>query len=150
MNRPHRIGLVVWFAGGLASVMWADPKPAASNEAPVKMDPIAVSARFPAIELRFILLGENLVDPAKDKIVGVSIAKVVPRSAESGPEILVWDKPEAINGEQFKGKTLTEVAAVLAHARSQGIPKWRLKRGLRTIEVPFDGEWLVPLPGLKR
>jgi len=142
--------LVLFLPGNSAAVLQADPNPVANKEDPVEMDPFSVSALFPAIEVRFVLRGENLTDPADDIIKSVHIANVVQRSEEGAPEILLGDIPEAINGEPFIGKTLTAVAALLTHARSQGIPKWRLKRGLHSIEVPFDGDWLVPLPGLKR
>lgn len=147
--RPFLV-LVLFLCGNSAAVLHADFSPTTNKEDPVEMDPFSVRALFPAIEVRFILLGENLADPVDDIIKSVHIANVVLRSAESAPEILRGDIPEAINGEPIVGKTLTTVAALLTHARSQGIPKWRLKRGWRTIEVPFDGDWLVPLPGLKR
>ncbi|MCF7687386.1 MAG: hypothetical protein K9M98_03845 [Cephaloticoccus sp.] len=144
------LGLVALLTGIFAATVSANPPPETSGEAPVPMDPYSVSALFPAIEVRFVLTGQNLTDPTNDKIVKAYISAVVQRSAESGPELLTGDSIAALNGEPFKGKTLIEVAAMLRQARSQGIPKWSLQRGWQTIEVPFDGDWLVPLPGLKR
>ena len=120
------------------------------NEQPVEMDPYSVSAFYPAIEVRFVLAGKNLSAAESDQVKQAYISAVVFRSAESGPEMVTGDRIEAIDGVPLQGKTLLEVADLLDQARRKGIPQWRLRYGLETRTVSFDGDWLVPLPGLKR
>lgn len=120
------------------------------NEQLVEMDPYSVSAFYPAIEVRFVLAGKNLSAAESDQIKQAYVSAVVFRSEESGPDLMTGDRIEAIDGVPLQGKTLLEVADLLTQARQKGIPQWRLRYGLETRTVSFDGDWLVPLPGLKR
>lgn len=120
------------------------------NEQPVEMDSYSVSAFYPSIEVRFVLAGKNLSAAESDQIKQAYVSAVVFRPEESGPDLMTGDRIEAIDGVPLQGKTLLEVADLLDKARRKGIPQWRLRYGLETRVVSFDGDWIVPLPGLKR
>lgn len=66
------------------------------------------------------------------------------------PAIAIGNKIIAINGTELRGKTIPQIATLLQDARAQGIPVLSLRQGAVTKTVKFDGDWLVPMPGLKR
>lgn len=138
----------------------AQPQEAPPSESPPavkdtrieQMNPFTVSALYAAVEVEFTLSGKTLFNPLEDTVVSAEIMAVVIRDPDDIPEIKVGDRIVTIDGVELKGKTLGEISTLLSEARGKGVPEWQITRtlGLRDTFVKFDGDWLVPLPGLKR
>lgn len=114
------------------------------------MDPYSVSALFSAIEVRLTLSGENLFDTTKDTIATAQIVKTEKRDNVNDPVVMPGDHLISLDGVALKGRTLTDIAQQLKQSRAAGMPAWRIRRSLQYITIKFDGDWLIPLPGLTR
>lgn len=115
-----------------------------------KMNPFTVSALYAAVDIQFTLSGQNLFDPLIDPVDTAEISAVVVRDPDDIPDVAVRDKLLRIDGVELKGLTIPQIAELLNNARAKGIPTWEMGQFLNTKTIKFDGDWLTPLPGLKR
>lgn len=121
-----------------------------ASDKPIQMNPYSVSALFSAIEVRFTLSGEKLFNPTEDTVVSAQVVKIDKRENDNEPVIQFGDQLISLDGVALQGRTLREIADQLRLSRAQGMPVWRIRRGLEYINVKFNGDWLIPLPGLER
>lgn len=157
MHVPFKIAVfacslgVCAISGANAAIPSAAAAPARSAEPVLKLDPLTVSAVFPAIRVRFVLSRQNLFDPLGDPI---EEARVVWVEAEAGGNadsgIRTADVLLSVNGTELRGLTLRQIAALVAEARQSKTVLWEIRRGLSTLVVRHNGKWEVPLPGLQR
>lgn len=144
-------------AGACACLLLALPLSARSSEAvwdeddtPITdLNPFTVSALYAAIEVRFILSGDDLFNPLADKVVAAKVVAVHVRDIDDVPEIKVNDTIISIDGVKLQGLTLAEIAAVLDKARQNGVPAWQIN-SQSAKAVRFDGDWIIPILNLKR
>lgn len=120
------------------------------NKDLTELDPFSVSAIYAAIEVEFILSGEKLFNPLEDPVIEAEVRSVQRRDPLDVPAIAIGNKIVAINGTELRGKTIPQIANLLTEARAQGIPVLGVRQGALTKQIKFDGDWLVPMPGLKR
>ncbi|MBK8856604.1 MAG: hypothetical protein IPN11_02640 [Opitutaceae bacterium] len=117
----------------------------------IKLDPLTVSAIFPAIRVRFVLSRQNLFDPLGDPIEEARVVWVEAEADEnSGTGIQTGDVLLSVNDTELRGLTLRQIAALVAEARKSKTLLWEIRRGLSTLVVRYNGRWDVPLPGLQR
>ncbi len=137
-----------------AAEVSAQSKPSAPSrgaEPVLKLDPLTVSAIFPAIRVRFELSRQNLFDPLGDPIVAARVEWVEAEADEnSGAGIQTGDVLLSVNGTELRGLTLRQISALVAEARKSKTLIWEIRRGLTTLIVRHNGKWVVPLPGLQR
>jgi len=115
-----------------------------------KMNPFTVSALYAAVEIKFTLSGKNLFEPLADPVAFAEISAVVLRDPDDIPDVAVGDKLLRIDGVELKGLTIPQIAELLNNARANDVPTWEIGQLLSTKTIKFDGDWLTPLPGLKR
>ncbi|MFM1851973.1 MAG: hypothetical protein RIS54_1657 [Verrucomicrobiota bacterium] len=120
------------------------------NKDLTELDPFSVSAIYAAIEVEFILSGEKLFNPLEDPVIEAEVRSVQRRDPLDVPAIAIGNKIVAINGTELRGKNIPQIATLLTEARAQGIPVLGVRQGALTKQIKFDGDWLVPMPGLKR
>ena len=127
----------------LASPGWAqDPV--------VRLTPYTVRAADGSIEVRFVLSGTRLFDPRNDPILEARVVRVHATEAGVGSTLQPHDVLLAVNEQALTGRTLREIAAILAAARREPRQLWQVRRGLGTILVQHNGTWVPPLPSLER
>lgn len=128
----------------------ATPPPANSNERIQRLNPFTVSALYAAVEIQFTLSRQNLFEPLTDPVESAEITAVLIQDPDDTPEVGIGDKLLKIDGVELRGLTIPQVAELLAKAREKGVPSWEISQTVGTKTIKFDGDWLVPLPGLKR
>lgn len=128
----------------------ANAKGAAKDEKVEHMDPLTIKAEFSNIEVVFTLSRENIFNPLADPIARADIVRVEATDMGSLMDIQTNDELISINGTALKGHTLPEISKILTDARKAGVPVLGLRRGFFTFTVHHDGDWIIPLPGLKR
>lgn len=126
------------------------PPPVANNDRVEKLNPFTVSAIYAAVEIQFILSGQNLFDPMADPVEAAEITAVLIRDPDDSPEVAIGDKLLRIDGIELRGLTIPQIAKLLTEARAKGVPAWEISQTIGTKNIKFDGDWLTPLPGLKR
>jgi hypothetical protein len=134
----------------VASAQESSPPPVAPNERIEKLNPFTVSAIYAAVEIQFVLSGQNLFDPMADPVEAAEITAVLIRDPDDSPEVAIGDKLLRIDGVELRGLTIPQIANLLNEARSKGVPAWEISQTIGTKIIKFDGDWLTPLPGLKR
>lgn len=153
----HSLKKLIWLvcAIGLGSAGAAERTlaPSASvgpqaTERVTKLDPYNVSAAFSAIRVRFVLSRQNLFDPTNDPIVEARVVEVGAAPGADETDLQLHDVLTGLNGTALNGLTLRQIAALVATAREQGNCVWTVRRGLATVEILHNGNWLTPLPGL--
>lgn len=150
--------LIIGLAALFAIRGFAQDQPDESTAKPIEaagrvqqMNPFTVSALYAAVEVEFTLSGKDLFNPLADTIESAQIVAVQIRDPDDTPEIKIGDTIESIAGTPLRGLTIPEVAALLSKAREAGVPEWRISSPLTPAKtIKFDGDWLVPMPGLKR
>ena len=157
MHFPLKYACFVFTLGiGTASAaeVSAPSKPSAPSSSAgqvIKLDPLTVSAVFPAIRVRFVLSRQNLFDPLGDPIDEARVVWVEAEADEnSGTGIQTGDVLLSVNGTELRGLTLRQIAALVAEARKSKTLLWEIRRGLSTLVVRYNGRWDVLLPGLQR
>ena len=152
----HRLlSLIAVISLPLTALAQPENQPAAEQAKPARieqMNPFTVSALYAAIEVQFTLSGKNLFKPLEDTVDSAEVISLQIRDPDVTPEIGIGDKIVAIDGVELHGKTLAEISKLLNQARAKGVPDMKISGnlGLSTKTIKFDGDWLVPLPGLKR
>jgi hypothetical protein len=149
----------VMIAGLALGVFSLSARGEKSGQAAVKTDPSApvehlspykVKAEYPNVEVLFVLSRKDIFHPLADPVARGDVVRVEGGDLDSQMDIRPSDQLLSINGIELRGHTLPEIANILTEARKAGIPVWEIRRGFMTLTVHFDGDWLVPLPGLKR
>ena len=115
-----------------------------------KLNPFTVSALYAAVEIQFTLSGQNLFNPLADPVESAEITAVVIRDPDDVPDVAVGDRLLRIGDVELKGRTIPQIAELLSAARAKGVPTWETSRTVGTTSFKFDGDWITPLPGLKR
>lgn len=149
-TRPALLFLASLLLAFAAPAQEAAPPPAANNDHVEKLNPFTVSALYAAVEIQFVLSGQNLFDPLADPVESAEIMAVLIRDPDDTPEVAIGDRVLKIDGVELKGRTIPQIAELLAAARAKGVPTWEISQTLGSKTIKFDGDWLTPLPGLKR
>jgi hypothetical protein len=139
-------------AGGTGVSAQSDTSaPVQNAEQVIKLDPLTVSAVYPAIRVRFELSRQNLFDPLGDPVVEARVVWVESETEENaGSGIQAADVLLSVNGTELRGLTLRQIAVLVAEARKTKNLIWEIRRGFTTLVVRHNGRWDVPLPGLER
>lgn len=131
------------FAGAL-------PVPGRAEEPVVRLAPVTVRAADATIEVRFTLSGTRLFDPCDDPILEAKVVRVIATDAVTESALLPHDVLLGINGRDLTGRTLREIAAIVAAARREPRQLWQVRRGFGTVLIQHNGAWSPALPGLDR
>jgi hypothetical protein len=99
-----------------------------------------------AIEVRFILKGENLAVSIDDPIREANVVSAQGGGAQLRDSLQAGDALVGLNGTPIKGLTLRQLGALAAQARPKGDLVWDVRRGLSTFTRRFNGRWIKPLP----
>lgn len=126
------------------------PVPARAEDPVVRLVPYTVRAADATIAVRFVLSGTRLFDPQNDPILEARVVRVHATEADAATTLLPEDVLLAINNQELAGRTLREIATIVASARREPRQLWRVRRGLGTVLIQHNGAWTPPLPGLDR
>ncbi len=126
------------------------PMPGRAEDPVVRLAPVTVRAADATIEVRFILSGTRLFDPCDDPVLEARVLRVIATEGVAESALLPHDVLLGINGQNLTGRTLREIAAIVAAARREPRQLWRVRRGFGTVLIQHNGAWAPPLPGLDR
>lgn len=143
--RIHRLIAAVTLA--LAAAL---PVPGRAEDPVVRLAPVTVRAADATIEVRFVLSGTSLFDPREDPVQEARVVRVIATDAGAESALRPHDVLLGVNGQDLTGRTLREIAAIVASARREPRQLWRVRRGLGTVLIQHNGAWAPPLPGLDR
>ncbi len=144
---PRFHWLIVAVAIALVAAL---PVSGRAEEPVVRLAPVTVRAADATIEVRFTLSGASLFDPREDPILEARVVRVIATEGGAESALLPHDVLLGINGQDLTGRTLREIAAIVADARREPRLLWRVRRGFGTVLIQHNGAWAPPLPGLDR
>ncbi|MBP6506866.1 MAG: hypothetical protein KA257_04820 [Opitutaceae bacterium] len=108
--------------------------------------PVSPPDVFPSIKVHFVLSGQNLFDTMADPILRAEVTRVESKGVGARMGLQAGDTLLSLNGAALRGRSIREVAALVAAGRKAGGLVWEVRRGATMVTLRYNGQWEDTLP----